>query len=235
MFALQNRAYDVQTVSWEKWNIFFEIGILLIGKMLWRRKTAWLCCDMNMSHFNISTYTYTHVRHFKLFVRVTKSTCICYKYLMSDSLGVAAATAAHRISGACASVYSLYFFKSTTFVHSTDVSVYSAIFCLFILCHCFESNAFVPAHPKFQIQLEYYMKTGKNFMALFLVHVITVFVEKFLPLFSFSMIFFSATHSKLLVQCFLLTLLLIKFASLKYIKHLIHIVTWVALQKKQQQ
>lgn len=39
---------------------------------------------------------------------------------------------------------------------------------------------------------------------------------------------FSATHSKLLVQCFLLTLLLIKFASLKHIKHLIHIVTCIA-------
>lgn len=63
-------------------------------------------------------------------------------------------------------------------------------FFLFIRCHCFGSNVFASVHPTFQIQLEYYMKPGKNFMALFLVHVITVFFEKFLPLFSFSMIFF---------------------------------------------
>lgn len=128
MFALQNRAYDVQTVSWERWNIFSKLVYFWSEKCFEDERlhgcvTTWIC--------HISTYTYTHVRHFKLFVRVTKSTCICYQYFMSDSLGVAAAMAAHRISGACASVYSLYFFESTTFVHSTDVSVYSAVFCSF--------------------------------------------------------------------------------------------------------
>lgn len=184
MFALQNRAYDVQTVSWERCIfsklVYFwsENALKTIDCMVVLRH-EYVTFQRTLTHtFDTSNSLYESQ---KAHVYVINILWVIRWGLLQQRQHTES-VALVRLSTRC-----IFSNRQHSFIPRMK-RIFSSF--LFILCHCFGSNAFAPVHSKFQIQLEYYMKPGKNFMALFLVHVITVFVENFLPLFSFSMIFF---------------------------------------------